>query len=186
MQGLSQAREKKLILDEHKQKLDQEKDAFDIDMKIKKLQLQKLESDPDSDPDAISAKKELFMAESKLKKSAYEAANLQIAHALNQINKEGEQYATQVQEHGKIAQALGDYTFDLSRIGVLKNVGLRKNKPKENDDLFGNTTGSSEIPSTENPDVDSLKPDEVSQEDWDSASLEEKTEFLKAIGKINA
>jgi hypothetical protein len=62
-----------------------------------------------------------------------------------------------------------------------KEVWLKNKGIASSEGLF-----DSETPSAVSSDVDSLKPDEVDQADWDVASLEEKTEFLKAIGKINA
>jgi hypothetical protein len=163
-------------LDEHKQKLDQEKDAFDIDMKIKKLQLQKLEGDPNIDPQMAASQKEMFMAESKLKKSMYEYKTKEIATALNEVNQEGQQYAGQIQTQASFLDG-----FDLGKSGL----GLFK--PMSDTDRYRqrlNAAKSGQLPWEE---LDRLYPDKIEKHKEfkkQTIPIEKSPEFEEGTGGL--
>lgn len=71
-----------------KQQLDMKRQEFDVDMKIKKLQLQKAENDPTIDPEVIAANREVLKKQANISKNLLDLQDTSINAAMKQNKQE--------------------------------------------------------------------------------------------------
>ncbi|HAG50557.1 MAG TPA: hypothetical protein DCL42_04390 [Deltaproteobacteria bacterium] len=90
MEGLGMAQKNKLILEEARMKLDQDKEIFGIDKKIKELQLKKHEFD--LGPEQIKAEKEKLKAETAAKNAVYALSLMKIESATKEEDRKAEEH----------------------------------------------------------------------------------------------
>lgn len=115
-QGLAQGFQNYQKAKQQKQALAQQKEVFDMDMKLKNLQLQKAEAMGITDPEIIAQNKKILSAQKKQQLASYELGDLM-------LNQEIARQQNQLQSGASSAQAYqtgldqGGYEFDYGKVG---------------------------------------------------------------------